>query len=97
MRFLELGKRNLKETYRDPMYLGFLLGFPLVFMLLFGLAFSGDNPEYDIGILDEDQSQISQAFVSEALEKAFEVETYDDHDQALDDLKVAEIRAYITV
>ncbi|GAJ08734.1 unnamed protein product, partial [marine sediment metagenome] len=43
MRFLELCKRNLKETYRDPLSLGFLLGFPLVFMLLFGLAFSGET------------------------------------------------------
>jgi len=98
MRFLEFGRRNLKEAYRDPMYLGFLLGFPLVFMLLFGLAFGGETtPEYDIGVLDQDQSQVSQAFVSEALDKAFEVEPYGDPDQALDDLKVGEIRAYITI
>ena len=97
MRFLEFGKRNLKETYRDPMSLGFLLGFPLVFMLLFGLAFGGDIPEYDVGVLDQDQSQLSQAYVSEALDKAFEIEPYDDPDEALDDLRVAEIRAYITI
>lgn len=97
MRFLEFGKRNLKETYRDPMSLGFLLGFPLVFMLLFGLAFGGDIPEYDVGVLDQDQSQLSQAYVSKALDKAFEIEPYDDPDEALDDLRVAEIRAYITI
>jgi len=98
MRFLEFGKRNLKETYRDPMSLGFLLGFPLMFMLLMGLAFGGETiPEYDIGVLDQDQSQVSQAFVSEMLDRAFEVEPYDDPDQALDDLKAGDIRAYITI
>jgi len=98
MRFLEFGKRNLKETYRDPMSLGFLLGFPLVFMLLMGLAFGGETiPEYDIGVLDQDQSQVSQAFVSEMLDRTFEVEPYDDPDQALDDLKAGDIRAYITI
>ena len=98
MRFLIFCRRNLKETYRDHMSLGFLLGFPLVFMLLIGLAFGKDiNPEYDIGVLDQDQSQLSQAFASEMLVRAFEVEPYDDPDQALDDLKGGDIRAYITI
>ena len=34
MRFWNLSLRNLKETYRDPLAMGFILGFPLVFMLL---------------------------------------------------------------
>jgi ABC-2 type transport system permease protein len=98
MRFLELCKRNLKETYRDPLSLGFLLGFPLVFMLLFGLALGGDTiPEYDIGVVDQDQSDISQAFVDEALATAFEVTPYDEPSQALEDLKVGDLRAYITI
>ena len=98
MRLLEFAKRNFKETYRDPMTLGFLLGFPLVFMLLMGFALGGDTePEYDIGILDQDHSPVSQAFASEALDKAFEVEPYDDPDEALDDLKAGEIRAYIII
>ena len=98
MRLLEFAKRNFKETYRDPLALGFLLGFPLVFMLLMGFALGGEtDPEYDIGVLDQDQSQVSQAFVSEALDKAFEVEPYDEPDEALDDLKAGEIRAYIII
>ncbi|GAH91360.1 unnamed protein product, partial [marine sediment metagenome] len=98
MRFLELFKRNLKETYRDPLSLGFLLGFPLVFMLLFGFAFSGETtPTYSLGVLDQDQSEISQVFVDEALATAFEITLYDDSSQALEDLKAGDLRAYITI
>ncbi|TEU02581.1 MAG: ABC transporter permease, partial [Dehalococcoidia bacterium] len=98
MRFLELFKRNLKETYRDPLSLGFLLGFPLVFMLLFGFAFSGETtPTYSLGVVDQDQSEISQAFVDEALATAFEITLYDDSSQALEDLKAGDLRAYITI
>ncbi len=43
MRFFELAKRNLRETYRDPLALGFLLGFPLVFMVFMGVAFGGET------------------------------------------------------
>jgi len=97
MRFLEFGKRNLKETWRDPASLAFLLGFPLIFMLLFGLAFGGNIPEYKLGVVDQDRSQISQAFVSEALDKAFEVKPYDNAGKALDDLEVGNIKAYIII
>jgi len=98
VRALEFCKRNLKETYRDPLSLGFLLGFPLVFMLLFGLAIGGETtPEYNIGVVDQDQTEISQAFVDEALAEAFEVTPYDDPLLALEDLKVGDLRAYITI
>ncbi|MBA7562387.1 hypothetical protein ES708_04039 [subsurface metagenome] len=50
MKFWELAKRNLKETYRDPLALGFLLAFPLLFMVLFGAIFSGDTiSSYPVG------------------------------------------------
>ena len=98
MRFLELAKRNLKEIYRDPLSLGFLLGFPLVFMLLFGFAFGGETtPTYSLGVVDQDQSEISQAFVDEALATAFEITLYDEPSQALEDLKAGDLRAYITI
>jgi ABC-2 type transport system permease protein len=40
MRFWKLFTRDLKETYRDIPALGFLLAFPLLFMVVFGAAFS---------------------------------------------------------
>jgi ABC-2 type transport system permease protein len=100
MRLLALASRNLKETYRDPLALGFLLGFPLVFMLLFGAIFSGEEaPNYAIGVIDEDNTPLSQAFVDEALAKVpvLEVSTYDDTAAALKDLKFGELKAYIVI
>lgn len=100
MRFLELAKRNLKETYRDPIALGFLLAFPLMFMLLFGVAFGGDiTPNYPIGVIDNDQTQVSQAFIDEALSEveALEISNYDDTATALKDLKFGDLTAYIVI
>jgi ABC-2 type transport system permease protein len=50
MRFWQLFLRNLKETYRDPMALGFLLAFPLLFMVVFGAAL-GNAAEITPGII----------------------------------------------
>ena len=100
MRFWEFCRRNLKETYRDPLALGFLLGFPLLFMLLFGAIFSGDTtPNYPIGVIDNDGTPVSQAFVDEALAEVpvLEVSTYEDAASAMEDLKLGNISAYIII
>ncbi len=100
MRILELASRNLKETYRDPLALGFLLGFPLVFMLLFGAIFSGDNiPNYPIGVIDNDNTPLSQGFIDEALAEvpALEVSNYNDTVTAMEDLKFGDLTAYVVI
>jgi ABC-2 type transport system permease protein len=100
MRFLGLANRNFKETYRDPLALGFLLGFPLFFMLLFGAIFSGEaTASYPIGVIDNDQTQVSQSFVDEALAEApvLEVSTYDNTATALKDLKFGDLKAYVII
>jgi ABC-2 type transport system permease protein len=100
MRFLELANRNLKETYRDPLALGFLLAFPLLFMLIMGVVVGGETtPNFPIGVIDNDHTQVSQAFVSEALAEvpALEVSTYDDATKALKDLKFGDLKAYIVI
>ena len=100
MKFWELAKRNLKETYRDPLALGFLLGFPLVFMLLFGAIFSGDtSSSYPIGVIDDDDTSLSQAFINEALSEveALEVSNYDDTTTARKDLKFGDLTAYVVI
>ena len=100
MRFFELFKRNLKETYRDLLALSFLLAFPLMFMVLFGAAFGGEStPSYDIGVIDKDNSHPSQSFANEALPEVptFEIIHIDNEDDALTDLKNGDLRAYIVI
>lgn len=66
MRILELAKRNFKELLRDRISMAFLIGMPVVFMLIFGFAFRGMGSEpLSIGVVDQDQDQtgISQQFV----------------------------------
>ena len=100
MRFLGLASRSLKETYRDPLALGFLLGFPLVFMLLFGAIFSGDTfSSLPVGVIDNDNTPMSQAFINEALAQVpvLEVTEYDDADVARKDLKFGDLKAYVVI
>jgi len=100
MRFWQLFIRSLKETYRDPLALGFLLAFPLIFMLVFGGAFSGDTtPSYDIGIIDNDRTDVSQNFTDQTLAQVpiFEVIGFNDTDSAHDELKMGELSAYIVI
>ena len=101
MRFWEIGKRNLKELYRDPIALGFLLGMPVAFILIFSFAYGGQTAEpVTLGVVDEDQSQISQAFI-DVLDDipVLEVEstTYESTAQAEEALSNGELPAYLVV
>ena len=105
MRFLELAKRNLKENYRDLLSLGFLLAFPLIFMLLMGVAFGGESaPSYSVGIINKDSQsahhEITQGFI-DTLEgdevETLEISSYDDPEVALKDLKLGDLSAYIVI
>lgn len=100
MRFWGLFIRNLKETYRDLMALAFLLAFPLMFMVLFGAAFGGEStPSYDTGVIDRDNTQLSQAFSQEALAEVptFKIIPMENEQDALEDLKNGDLRAYIVI
>lgn len=100
MRFFSLFTRNIKETYRDALALGFLLAFPLVFMLLFGFAFGGNGSvSYGVGVVDNDRSDVSQSFASDALGAAdvLYVNAYSSTDNALEDLRQGNISSYIII
>jgi len=101
LRFWEIGKRNLKELYRDPIALGFLLGMPVAFIVIFGLAMGGQTTEpVTLGVVDEDQSQISQAFI-DILDDIPVLEikstTYESTSQAEEALSNGELPAYLVV
>jgi ABC-2 type transport system permease protein len=100
MRIWTLFLRNLKETYRDPLALGFLLAFPLLFMVVFGAALGGGGTaSYNVAVVDNDQSPTSQAFISEALDKvsAFNISHETDAAEALRKLKLGDLRAVLVI
>ena len=99
MRFWEIGKRNLKELYRDPIALGFLLGMPVAFILIFSLAYAGQTAEpVTLGVVDEDRSQISQAFI-DILDDipVLEIKSTESTSQAEEALSNGELPAYLVV
>lgn len=101
MRFWEIGKRNLKELYRDPVALGFLLGMPIIFILIFSVAFGGQATRpVTLGVVDEDQSQVSAAFLGglksiPALKLASPL--YQSQSQAEEKLKTGELSIYLVI
>jgi len=101
MKFWEIGKRNLKEIYRDPVVLGFLLGMPLAFMLVFCSAFSGEHASpIAMSIVDEDRSQTSSAFI-QCLGSIGAIELnepiYSEKSQAQEELENGRISFYLLI
>jgi len=101
MNFWEIGKRNLKEIYRNPVLLGFLLGMPVAFMLVFCAAAGGGQASpIAMSIVDEDLSQTSSAFRQnlgniEAIEVNESI--YSEKSQAQEDLEDGRISLYLFI
>jgi ABC-2 type transport system permease protein len=96
--FLLLFKASFKQLLRDKTSLFFTFAFPVVFMIIFGLIWSGDNNfKASIGIVNEDDSHISQA-ISQAFQgiSSLTVETGNETD-LLAKLKKGELRAVIVI
>ena len=56
--------KSLKENVRQPKNLAIILGLPLLFMLIFGLAFGREEPvTYDLAVVDLDDGEIGDAYV----------------------------------
>jgi len=101
MKFWEIGKRNLKEISRNPVLLGFLLGMPVAFMLVFVAAAGGQQASpIAMSVVDEDGSQYSSAFTQtlgsiEAIELNEPV--YSEETQAQEDLENGKISFYLFI
>jgi ABC-2 type transport system permease protein len=101
MRAWGIGKRTLRELYRDRVAVGFLLGMPLAFIVIFSIAFGGqESSSVSLGIVDEDRSQISDAFIG-ALDNigALDIESpiYDERSEAEKELDSGELPAYLII
>ncbi|MDH4068427.1 MAG: ABC transporter permease [Dehalococcoidia bacterium] len=101
MKFWAIGKRNLKEIYRNPVLLGFLLGMPIAFMLVFIASAGGAQASpIALSIVDEDRSQNSSAFIQylgnvDAIE--LEEPIYSAESQAQADLQDGKISLYLLI
>jgi ABC-2 type transport system permease protein len=101
MKFWAIGKRNLKEIYRNPVLLGFLLGMPVAFMLVFCAAAGGAQARpIALSIADEDGSQNSSAFIQylgsvDAIELNEPV--YSQKSQAQENLENGKISFYLLI
>lgn len=60
--FLQLYLASLKEFMRDRMAMFWTLAFPIFFILIFGLIFSGaSSMTFDVGVAVEDKGQVGSA------------------------------------
>ena len=101
MKFWQIGVRNLKELYRDPIAVGFLLGMPVAFILIFGLAHGNETVgPVTVGIVDQDRSQVSRAFI-DVLDDIPVLEiastAYQSPAQAAEALTNGELPAYLVI
>ncbi|MCK4246950.1 MAG: ABC transporter permease [Methanomicrobia archaeon] len=96
---LALTSRNIKEIFRNKMRIGFLLGMPLAFMLIFNVAFGSSGEEtINVGFINFDDSEISTTFVENISDvSGINVIAYDNEENALKDLKDGNILAYMTI
>ena len=98
--FIKLLLSDLKQFYRDRTALFFTFAFPLLFMLIFGLVFSGNNNDlnYKIGLVDADQSPVSTQ-ISTVLKQVsiFSIDQANNLDQELEKLKKGDIRAVVVI
>jgi len=96
---LALTSRNIKEIFRNRMRIGFLLGMPIAFMLIFNVAFGSSGEEIiNVGIIDLDNSEISATYIENLGNiSGINIISYDNEENALKDLKDGNILAYMTI
>jgi ABC-2 type transport system permease protein len=89
---------SLKEFIRDRGALFWTLAFPLIFIVLFGLIFTGGgSAKYNVGLVNQDNGQVG-AELTGALQlvKPFTVKTTSE-DRAMSDLKKGQLDLVIVI
>jgi ABC-2 type transport system permease protein len=100
MRVLELAKRNLKEILRDRISMAFLIGMPVVFMLIFGFAFRGMNVQaLSLGVVDLDNTPTSNAFAAQYLGNitALDTSAYNSESEAIEELRFGDLDGVLII
>jgi ABC-2 type transport system permease protein len=101
-RIKALTKKEMKKTVREPAVLFMIFLFPIVFVLAFGLAFSGGGqPTYNIGVVNMDQGNsvnASQTLLTALSDtRILNLHIYSDNQTAQNDLSQGSIQAVMIV
>jgi ABC-2 type transport system permease protein len=99
LRVFELAKRNLKEILRDRITMAFLIGMPVVLMLVFGFAFRNwEVVPLSLGVVNQDAGESSEPFV-DALGgmSALDVSLYEGEPQAREALRVGNLDGVLII
>lgn len=86
-----IAANDLKLTFKDKMFLFWLIVFPFLFALIFGLAFRESVPEdrkVTLNVVDKDKSFLSQALIEELADDKYAM-------NLLEDEKETQVRALI--
>jgi ABC-2 type transport system permease protein len=95
---LSLYIASLKEFTRDRLALFWTMAFPILFIILFGLIFSGgSSPSYSVGLVNQDSGQMGAA-IAQAFKgvKVFTIKTGALSDQ-LDTLKKGQLDMVVVI
>lgn len=90
---------DFKQFYRDKTALFFTIAFPVLFMVIFGLVFSGNTDvNYKIGLVNRDSSPLGEG-ISQALHQVpiFEIVEDSELEDKLEELKDGDVRAVIVI
>ena len=71
-----IAKNDLRITIKDKMFLAWMLVFPLIFTLIFGMAFQGmgsQDTQVTLNIRDKDHSLLSQSMIDELASKKYAI------------------------
>ncbi len=85
---------NFLQIIREPIIIIVYIGFPIIFVFLFGMAFSQENQSFSVGIVEaEDEVAVIEAFSSQQSQDAFNI-TYGSLENHLDLLENKKTRLY---
>ena len=80
MTFWTIALNDLKISFKDKMFFFWLIAFPILFSVIFGLAFRESAPQdqkVTLNIVDKDKSFLSQALINELRDEKYVVSLLD--------------------
>jgi ABC-2 type transport system permease protein len=84
---LIFAKVSIRRYFRDRVAIFFTIAFPLIFLLVFGLANKNNDVSFHIGLINQGHSQFSQEFVQKIQkDKVYKI------DKSVNDLSKAQLK-----